>query len=131
MWPGLHIQARSPQRDDRRPRLRRERGKDVGAESDKAGPGVFLLLRCEFCGDEAEWKVFIVIKRVMAKSRRSYLVTRPSGRQDFISRDRTTFRKLDSSYVVRIPAFFKERGTPVCESCSLKDDLFESNASSS
>lgn len=91
---------------------------------------VFPLL-CEFCGKDAEWKVFIAIKRVMAKSRLSYLVTRPSGRQDFVSRDRTTFRKLDSSYVVRIPVFFKESGTPVCESCSLKDDLFVSNASSS
>ncbi len=75
--------------------------------------------------------MFIAIKKVMAKSRRSYLVTRPSGHQHFIARDHTTFRELDSSYVVRIPVFFKERGTPVCESCSLKDDLFESNGSPS
>ncbi len=101
------------------------------SERGKASHHVIFPLLCEFCGNDAEWKVFIAIKRVLAKSRRSYLVTRPSGRQDFISRDRTTFRKLDSSYVVRIPGFFKERGTPVCESCSLKDDLIESNASSS
>ena len=100
------------------------------SERGKAVPDVIFPLLCEFCGDEAEWKVFIAIKRVMAKSRRSYLVTRPSGSQDFVSRDQTTFRKLDSSYVVRIPVFFEEKGTPVCESCSLKDDLFESSASS-
>ncbi len=93
------------------------------SERGKASHPVNSPLLCEFCGDEAEWKVFIAIKRVMAKSRRSYLVTRPSGNQEFISRDQTTFRKLDSSYVVRIPVFFKEKGTPVCESCSLKDDV--------
>ncbi len=59
----------------------------------------------------------------MAKSRRSYLVTRPSGSQHFVSRDQTTLWKLNGSWVVRIPAYFVEKGTLVCETCSLKDDV--------
>ncbi len=128
-WPGLHTPARSPKGDDRLLRLEVER-RHVGAASGKAGRDVFLPLRCEFCGDDARWKVFIAVKRVMSKSRGSYLVTRPSGRQHFVSRHQTTFRRLDSTYVVRIPVFFKEKGTPVCESCSFKDGLLGFKASS-
>lgn len=82
-----------------------------------------MSLQCEFCGSEAEWKVFLAVKREISKSRRSYMVTRPSGRVLPLSRRLTTFRQLESSFVVRVPIYFEEEGTLVCERCSLDDDV--------
>ncbi|MEE9237906.1 MAG: hypothetical protein V3U52_08995 [Thermoplasmata archaeon] len=80
-------------------------------------------MQCEFCENEAEWKVFLAVKREMSKSRHSYIVTRPNGLVEHLSRQLTTFRKLEGSFVVRIPIYFREEGTPVCERCSLDDDV--------
>ncbi|MEE9236722.1 MAG: hypothetical protein V3U52_02905 [Thermoplasmata archaeon] len=83
-------------------------------------------MKCEFCGDEAERKVFLAVKKEMSNSRRSYFVTRPNGRVHPLSRHLTTFRKLGSSFIVRIPVYFDEEGTPVCERCWLRDEVLES-----
>ncbi|MFQ6012934.1 MAG: hypothetical protein ACE5LS_04750 [Thermoplasmata archaeon] len=81
------------------------------------------LVQCAFCEKEAEWKVFLAVGKQPPKAGRSFRFQRPDGRIHYLSRDRTTFRKLEDSMVVRIPLFFKEEGTPVCESCSHRDDV--------
>lgn len=80
-------------------------------------------MQCEFCENEAEFKVFLAVKREMAEARRSYFVTRPNGHVERLSRHLTTIRKLEDALVVRTPIYFREEGTPVCERCSLDDEV--------
>ncbi len=69
--------------------------------------------------------MFLAVKKEMSRSRRSYVVTKSSGRVVYVSRQLTTFRNLGSSLVVRIPFYFEEKGTAVCETCWLGDRVLE------